>query len=130
MSYQLITIKKPGYLHFRVTGRNSLESVRGYLSAIYSSCVENLCPAVLIEENLDGTSLDIGQIFQVASTGSAATFPVIRVIAYVDTNAEHVSSRMQFAENVAVTRGINIRIFATVEAAESWLRDHIGELPG
>lgn len=130
MSYELTTLKKPGYLHLRVTGKNSLASVRGYLAEIHSICVEQVCPAVLIEENLSGPGLDIGQIFHVASAGSTATLPVIRLIAYVDINPEHAPSRMQFAETVAVTRGINIRVFAAVAAAETWLQERIGELPG
>jgi hypothetical protein len=130
MSYALTTIEKPGYLHFRVTGRNSVAAVRGYLGDIHAACAQRGCGAVLIEENLGGPSLDIGAIFGIASAGSAATAPVMRMIAYVDVNPDHDASKMRFAETVAVTRGINIRMFATVETAERWLRDCLaGEAP-
>ena len=129
MSFELTTIEKPRYLRFRITGENSLATVRGYLAAIFSTCVERMYSTVLIEEHLSGPSLDIGEIFQIASVGSTATVPVLRVIAYVDTNPEHAPSKMQFAETVAVTRGINIRMFADVAAAETWLQDRLEELP-
>ena len=43
-------------------------------------------------------------------------------IAYVDVNPEHPTAHMQFAETVAVNRGMNIRMFATVAEAEEWVR--------
>ena len=131
MSYTLVTIEKTGYLHFRVHGENSGANVRGYLAEIHSICADRQRSAILIEENLSGPSLDVGEIFRIASAGSAATAPVVHVIAYVDANPEHAPSKMQFAETVAVTRGINIRMFATVPEAETWLLDRIGrELSG
>jgi hypothetical protein len=129
--YTLITIEKPGYLHFRVSGENSGVNVRGYLAEIYSICAERKRSSILIEEDLEGPSLDIGQIFRIASVGSSATTPVVHVIAYVDVNPEHLPSKMQFAETVAVTRGINIRMFATIAEAEIWLQERAGrELSG
>ena len=122
MSYTLNIIEQPGYLHFQVSGTNSLATVRGYLEEIHAACVTRRCPAILIEENLSGPGLSIGEVFHVASTGSEATAQVIDTIAYVDTNPEHSFQRMQFAETVAVTRGINIHVFESVAAAEAWLR--------
>jgi hypothetical protein len=122
MTYSLHIVDQPGYLHFRVSGTNSLATVRGYLGEIHAACVARQCPAILIEENLSGPGLSIGEVFHVASTGGEATAQVIDTIAYVDTNPEHSFQRMQFAETVAVTRGINIRVFESVAAAEAWLR--------
>jgi len=122
MSYSLNILEQPGYLHFQVTGSNTLATVRGYLAEIHAACLASGVSSVLIEENLSGASLAIGEIFQIASAGSEATAPVINAIAYVDTNPEHDFLDMQFAETVAVTRGINIRMFESVSAAETWLR--------
>jgi hypothetical protein len=41
-------------------------------------------------------------------------------IAYVDVNAQ--GSLMKFAEDVAVNRGLRVRVFGTVADAERWLR--------
>jgi hypothetical protein len=41
-------------------------------------------------------------------------------IAYVDVNAQ--GPLMKFAEDVAVNRGVRVRVFGTVAEAERWLR--------
>jgi len=38
MTYPLTTEQKPGYLHFRATGKNSKENVMGYLREIAREC--------------------------------------------------------------------------------------------
>jgi hypothetical protein len=48
---------------------------------------------------------------------------VLGRLAYVDINPEHDPKAMEFAENVAVNRGIPVRIFATVLEAQVWLED-------
>jgi hypothetical protein len=125
MSYLLTIVEQPGYLHFKVSGTNSLAAVRGYLTEIHAACAARQCPTILIEENLSGPSLAVGEIFQVAAAGSEATAPVIATIAYVDTNLVHDFRGMQFAETVAVTRGIDIRVFESVPAAQAWLKERI-----
>jgi hypothetical protein len=128
MSYSLSVVERPRYLHFQVSGTNALGTVRDYLAEIYATCVARRCSAILIEENLSGPSLSVGEVFQIASAGSEATVPAIDTIAYVDANPEHSRERMQFAETVAVTRGINIRLFESVAAADAWLRERADPL--
>lgn len=123
MPYTLSMTEEPGYLHFRVSGSNNRDNVLAYLQEVRANCAQRRCPVALIEENLLGPSLDLGEIFQIAATGSANTAPDVRALAYVDVNPEHPHARMQFAENVAVTRGINVRVFDSIEAAQSWARD-------
>ena len=123
MAYELSTCERADYVHFRVSGDNTPADVRGYLGEIYSTCVRLRCPVVLIEEHLSGPSLAVGDVFEIASAGGAATLPAIRAIAYVDTNPAHSLAKMQFAENVAVTRGINVRVFDTLPAAENWAQN-------
>src|SRR5258705_2848523 len=73
MSYSLAIIEQPGYLHFTVTGQNSRAAVRGYLGEIRAACAARQCRTILIEENLSGPGLAVGEIFQLASAGSEAT---------------------------------------------------------
>src|SRR5215470_8599354 len=120
MSYLLTTTERPGYLHFRVDGMNSPENVRAYLGEVLATCKRLKCPVVMIEENLSGPSLDIADMFKIASVGSVGVSPTIRAIAVVDVNPGHPHDKMQFAENVAVTRGINVRVFGSVPQAEEW----------
>ena len=64
MAYTLNIIEQPGYLHFQVSGRNTLATVRGYLAEVHAICARRGSPSVLLEENLSGASLTIGEIFQ------------------------------------------------------------------
>jgi hypothetical protein len=123
VAYQLTVEQKEGYLHIRVSGENSPETVRAYLQEVLSVCLQKNCPIVLIEENLWGPGLGVFDIHQIASEGSKRTWPTVRRIAYVDTNKEHSQSNMQFAETVAVNLGVNVKVFPTVKEAEEWLRD-------
>src|SRR5262245_3027318 len=121
MSYQLSITEEPTYLHARVTGKNSPEAVRAYLSEIYATCVERKVSTVLIEENLEGPGLELFDIYQLINEASARTLPHLRWIAYVDVNAAHRPGNTRFGETVAVNRGVNIRCFFDLAAAKSWL---------
>jgi len=121
MSYQLAIDVTPGYLHARVTGENSREAVLGYLADLRQACLAHDRTNVLVEENLRGPSLDMVTIFRVIAGDAAQNAVVGLRIAYVDTNPEHAADRMQFAETVAVNRGIQVRVFASVAEAVAWL---------
>jgi hypothetical protein len=123
MGYQLTGEQKAGYLHIRVSGENSPETVRRYLEEVFLSCLRRQCSIVLIEEDLRGPGLGVLEIHQIVTEGSKRTWPTVRRIAYVDTNKEHSQSDMHFAETVAVNLGVNIKLFPTVNEAEAWLRD-------
>ncbi len=95
MSYAL-TIQEKAYLHAIVTGENSVENVRCYLQEVLGACAKTTCPFVLVEENLSGPGLRLEEIFTVASIDGMEVLPFVHYIAYVDTNPEHIASRMQF----------------------------------
>jgi hypothetical protein len=121
MSYVLNVESKGSYLYITVTGENSYENVARYLSEVRDLCIQYECPNVLIAENLLGPSLNISRIYDLISKASTQTSPVVRKIAYVDINPEHIADAMIFAENVAVNRGVFVRVFSTIHAAEAWL---------
>ena len=121
MPFTLEVHQKPGYLHIRVDGQNTPEVVRGYLDAVVRAAAERQCSAVLIEENLAGPGLSLIDVFDLARQGSIAALGAIRRVAYVDINRDHPHENMQFAETVAVNRGLNVRVFLTVEEAERWI---------
>src|SRR6266568_538942 len=114
MSYELSIVQRPGYLHAKVAGQNSAETVRGYLAEVRAACERLGCAAVLIEENLAGPGLSIADIFGVAETGARPAGTQALRIAYVDTNPEHSHPDMMFAETVATNRGVNVRVFKSV----------------
>lgn len=123
MKYEFRVAAKEGYLHAVVSGDNTPETVRRYLREVYEACAASKCPCVLVEENLEGAGLDLGDIFGVVAEASRSVWPVVQRIAYVDLNRHHDLRNMKFAETVAVNRSVNVRVFGDVPAAENWLRD-------
>lgn len=129
MEYEFRVLHKAGYLHVRVVGDNTPETVVRYLKQLIEMCAKNKCPNVLVEENLEGPGLDLGEIFGIASSGGQAVWPDVRRIAYVDVNHHHDLENMRFAETVAVNRSINMRVFASVPEAENWLQGELNRPP-
>jgi hypothetical protein len=119
MTYVLRIEPRADYLHAIVTGANSLENVVGYMEQLAHECAARQCFRVLIEERLEGPRLKTMDVFRVASQSGKPLVSQMRAIAFVDVNA--VGDMMQFAEDVAVNRGLPVRVFATVEQAAQWL---------
>lgn len=124
MSYEMTLTEKPGYLHAVVTGKNTLENVTGYMKELHDACVARGISRVLIEERLTGRRLETWDVYEVAAQGSARGVGQFQALAYVDVHAS--GELMKFAETVAYNRGIPIRLFATVEEAETWIRQKTG----
>jgi predicted neuraminidase len=125
MFYTFTVDRKAGYLHVRVGGDNSPETVLKYLGEVRSACERLECPYVLVEESLRGPRLGTLDIFSVVSEASKNVWPTVQRIAYVDVNAGEGPGLMKFAENVAVNRGVGVRVFPTVEEAVAWLLQEI-----
>lgn len=119
MNYRLAIESKSAYLHVIVTGVNSVENVRGYMTELIMECKSRSCWSVLIEERLEGKRLGTMDIFDTVSRGSSHVVGKFKAIAFVDINAE--GGLMAFAEDVAVNRGIPFRVFKDVEEAGKWL---------
>jgi len=120
MAFSVAFIEKRTYLHAVATGDNTKEDVMGYLRDVLRECVARRCGRVLIEEQLVGPRLGPVDVFDIAAQGSTEAGGVMLAIAYVDVNAVE-EAPMRLAEDVAVNRGLPVRIFATVADAEAWL---------
>jgi|SRR6185436_13115324 len=130
MRYDFRVTPKCGYLHAVIVGDNTPETVQRYLRQIHESCASAKCPNILVEENLEGAGLDLGDIFGVVAEASRSVWPVVQRIAYVDLNHHHDLKNMRFAETVAVNRSVNVRVFPDVPAAEAWLQQQVTPPPG
>ncbi len=120
MSYQLTTNPMPGYLHVIVTGKNTVQNVTSYLAEVGKLCEEQKYATVLIEENLEGSGLSMFDIFKVIK--EVKQIPgILRWIVYVDTNPEHDPGMMDFARELAVRRGLRVRVCRTVQEAREWI---------
>ena len=124
MTYKLTIHQKPTYLHAVVTGQNSKENVVRCLEEIRRECTARSCFRVLLEERLEGPRLETMEVFEIVTQGSSRARGVMEAFAYVDVNAKN--DLMQFAETVAVNRGLPVTIFTTVADAERWLQDRDG----
>jgi hypothetical protein len=125
MAYELAIRQEPGYLHIRVTGDNTAESVRGYLNDVRTACIDRNCPSVLVEEDLQGPGLGVGEIFHIIELASQNVWPHVQRIAYVDVNPAHSQLNMRFAEVVATNRGVNVRVFGRLDDAQEWISRQI-----
>lgn len=119
MAYELKVIEKPSYLHFIVTGQNSVDTISQYVEDINRICAERKCFRILIEERLDGPRLSITDVFGLVENVTGRTRGMYKTIAYVDVHAE--SDSMKFAEDACVNRALPLSVFPTVAEAEKWL---------
>src|SRR5262245_23172478 len=119
MNYNVSIIQKSGHLHAVITGEMSKENVAGYLQDVLRECIARNCFRLLIEQRLEGPRLGAMDVFDVVSEGARSARGKMKEIAYVDVYAK--DDLMQFAEHVAVNRGVFGRVFKTVAAAEAWL---------
>ena len=120
-SYKLTLTPKFGYVHAVATGENSLENMKAYLEDVVRECAARGDRRVLVEERFVGPRLGMVDIFDLASAVSERARGLFEAIAYVDINAEN-DVNAKFGENVAVNRGLRVRVFRTVEDAASWLK--------
>ncbi|MEX2123465.1 MAG: hypothetical protein WD795_06200 [Woeseia sp.] len=118
IAYQLSFERHPQYIHATVTGTNSRDAVQRYLEDVRRECVRQDCYRVLVEERLEGPRLPTMDVFAIASEGSMKALGIFHAIAYVD---QRMGDMAEFAEMVAVNRGMPVRAFSSVEKAENWL---------
>jgi hypothetical protein len=102
-----------------VTGEASSQTVHDYLVEILKVCRDRGCRRILIEERLTGPRLKPLEILQVLTEISDLVHGDAPVTAFVDIYAE--GDLMQFAEDVAVNRGLFGKVFTTVAEAERWI---------
>jgi hypothetical protein len=119
MPYQLTLQQEPLYLHAVVTGTNDADTVARYLDELRRECLARQCYRLLIEERLTGPRLGTFPVYKVVSEGSERARGLMHAIAFVDMNAE--GHLMDFAETVAVNRGLPMSVFKSVAEARAWL---------
>lgn len=122
LPYRLTLDERPAYLHATVTGAHNKENALRFLTESLQACAKAGKPALLLELNLAGPSMDASSIFDVVSK-PAPLAAKLRRIAYVDTSSSRDPGKMKFAETVAFNRGVNVRLFRELDAARSWLSD-------
>jgi hypothetical protein len=120
MSYKLTIADKPAYLHAIVTGENTKENTARYIDELIRECLHRGYSRVLIEERLVGPPIRAAEVIEIAEQESGLARGCFTAIAFVDLNLE--SRSLEFIENVAVNRGLPMKVFSSVPEAEEWLR--------
>ena len=118
MDYKINFKKHDEFLQATVTGKNEANIVSAYLADILAECQRQSCFCVLIDEQLEGERLDASEVFDIASAGAQQALGVFQAVAYVE---ESMGAMAEFAETVAINRGMPVRVFRTVAEAEHWL---------
>jgi len=121
MSYQLTVEQRQTYVHTKVVGERTPENVLRFLRDSYTACVNCGRSAVLLEMHLSGPSLTTTSVFEVISSWIADALK-LRKIAYVEGSVDDATIPA-FVENVAVNRGVNVRLFRDVVSAAGWLSE-------
>src|SRR5262245_28892328 len=106
MDYAFSSELKDGYIHARIRGNSDVPTTARYMEDMFRACKEKNCTHLLIEEQLEGERISMGEIFQLITEKIDALRPAIRVVAFVDVSDRPSVDNMKFAENVIVNRGI------------------------
>lgn len=106
-------------LHVRVSGEKSIDTICASHDAICEASNARGISRLLIEERLDGPALSTFDLYDIVSRASRQGAAKYEAIAYVD---ESPDSKLEFAETLAVNRGLAVAAFDSVSAAKRWLR--------
>lgn len=120
MPYQLTIEERPAYVYARVEGDLTPANALRFLEDAHAACVKSGRTSVLLDMQLRG-AMPTTSIYEVISQ-RAADGSKLHKIAYVPYDSGD-PSMAHFAETVAMNRGVNVRIFESVAAAEGWLSE-------
>jgi hypothetical protein len=120
MSYQLTIEERPTYVHATAVGERTPANALRFLQEAYAACVKSGRSDLLLDMQFTGPALNTTSIYQVISD-RVPNGRNLRKIAYVDSSTAFDPGMPYFAETVAVNRGVNVRLFQSVELAEKWL---------
>ncbi len=114
--------KKEGFLHFTVTGKRNLDSIKEAATRIIQSASQQQIERVLV---------DIREFLRESAPSALDTYELgsdllpslnkrlLRAAAIVDIE-ENMES-LRFFENVAVNRGYNVKVCTDMDEATKWL---------
>lgn len=108
---QLLFCKTSGY-------DENLEDTLAYGAAVMQACLDAGCTHVLCDERGLEYRLDTIDTYELAKY-YAEHVPLV-VKAAIVCNPAHIEDA-EFWENVAINRGLSVRVFKNIEDAEAWL---------
>ena len=120
MIKELRIIQRKGYVLFEFTGEFSQEAGKLVIDAMVEACSQSQISRALLDcRNMAG-EIQILEGFMVAEYG-------VKMIGFISKFAlvgreDHMFPD-NFVENVAVNRGINLKLFTDIEKAIFWLKE-------
>ena len=121
ISYQLTIVELPNYVHAKALGERTPANALRFLEEAYAACLKAGRDALLLEMRFSGPSLSTMNIYNVLSE-RIPDGRTLRKIAYVQAEFDNLAMP-HFAENVAINRGVNVRLFQSVDSARQWLSE-------
>lgn len=110
-----------GYLHARITGVNNCETVIGYTHDLQKGVRRARLSGIAYRgESLRTQHRSFFDLSGCHRQKPPSDRRASKWIAYVDASEAHERARMKFAEDVAVSRGANMRVFDAVQEARVW----------
>ena len=121
-SYQLTIEERPAYMYAKATGERTPPNALRLLEEAYAACVKSGRDALLLEMAFYGPDLmNTTSVYHVISQ-RVSDGRTLRKIAYVDSSTGD-PAMPYYAEAVAINRGVNVRLFQSVDAAGDWLSE-------
>jgi hypothetical protein len=118
MSDDLHIIQGEGYLHIEFAGEFSIPAAKRSVDTMMDACMKMSCTKVLFDCRCMTGSLSTMDRYDVAQYGSDKIDHIIRV-AMLGRDDQILPDK--FFENVAVNRGLTLKVFTDIDEAVAWL---------
>lgn len=118
--FHVTFVNHPTFVHAKAEGPRTPENTLRFLREAHAACVVAGVRDVLVEMSLTGPGFETSTIYKIVNQ-RAPEGVKLRRIAYVE-NAP-AATRTSFVEDLAVNRGVNVKLFGDVDAAKRWLTE-------
>ncbi len=120
MVKDLKIIQRDGYILFDFSGEFSPDAGKQCIDAMVEACTEAQIPRALLDCRSMTGEIEIMESFMVAKYGVKMIGSISK---FALVGREDQMFPDNFVENVAVNRGINLKLFTDVEEAIHWLKN-------
>ena len=118
--YKLEHQPRDGYVYFKVTGEDSLETSLAYFQEVFDIAISMESPHILIDEYLDG-DLSTIEMYELTEKIPDMQKGHVFKVAFVDSQAKNPAEQ-EFGVTVVRNRGMDGRKFGNIDDAVAWLK--------
>ncbi len=117
-NYQLILEDRDTYLYAHIIGEDSFAASLSYWNEIADKVKARDCQKLLIHEDLTGEVLE-SEMHEIIMDLMCSGLLDVQ-IAFFDENLNDASMNA-FGQSLAISKGANVKIFQSLEAAKHWI---------